>query len=49
MSERTPHSLWERLMRAIDDDREEVDEGAIWFHLLFIVPIFLVVVMLIRR
>ena len=51
MSERSPESLWDRLMRQIDARREdnEVDDAMISFHLLFIVPIFLVLMMLLRR
>jgi hypothetical protein len=53
MSGRTPRSLWDRLMSKLDgegaDEEREVDESLIAFHLLFIVPIFLVLVMLMRR
>jgi hypothetical protein len=50
MSGRTPESFWERLMRKIDGGEEhQVDESMISFHLLFIVPLFLVLIMLMRR
>ena len=52
MSDRTPDSFWDRLMRRLDaasDEDEGVDESMIAFHLLFIVPIFLVLAMLMRR
>jgi hypothetical protein len=52
MSGRTPESFWDRLMRTLDadeDDEREADESMIAFHLLFIVPIFLLLVALTRR
>ena len=52
MSGRAPESFWDRLMRRLDgaeDDEREVDEAAISFHLLFIVPILLLLIMLMRR
>ena len=45
-----PDSFWHRLKARLDpDDDDEVDESMIAFHLMFIVPIFLVLVMLVRR
>ena len=52
MSGRAPESFWDRLMRSLDgaeDGEREVDESIISFHLLFIVPILLVLMMLMRR
>jgi hypothetical protein len=45
-------SFWDRLMQRLDstrDEDEDVDESMIAFHLVFIVPILLVFVMMIRR
>ena len=52
MSGRTPESFWDRLMRKIDgehDEEREADDASISFHLLFIVPIFLLLLMIMRR
>jgi len=52
MSGRAPESFWDRLMRRLDaaqDEEREVDDSMISFHLLFIVPILLVLLMLMRR
>jgi hypothetical protein len=52
MSGRAPESFWDRLMRRLDaseDDEREVDESMLSFHLHFIVPILLVLVLLMRR
>jgi hypothetical protein len=45
-------SFWDRLMARLDASRDEdegVDESMIAFHLLFIVPILLVLVTMMRR
>jgi hypothetical protein len=52
MKERTPESFWDRVMRTLDgwmDEEGGVDESTLSFHLVFVVPIFLVLVMLLRR
>ncbi|MGZ5067664.1 MAG: hypothetical protein ACXWG1_18945 [Usitatibacter sp.] len=55
MRDGTPQSLWDRVMRALDgwmgapDGEGGVDEGILAFHLVFIVPLLLAFVMLLRR
>jgi hypothetical protein len=52
MSEETPRSLWDRVLRALDGWIGEdggVDESTLAFHLVFIAPIFLALVLLARR
>jgi hypothetical protein len=52
MREESPQSLWDRVMQAIDGWMGEdggVDESTIAFHLVFIAPIFLALVLLSRR
>jgi hypothetical protein len=51
-----PESFWHRLLRKIDDkldagedEDREGDDAMLSFHLLFIVPILLLLVMLMRR
>jgi len=49
----SPKSLWERLRRALDGwmDREasEADDAELMLNLLFIAPMFLAFVLLVRR
>ena len=52
MSGRAPGSFWDRLMRRLggtEDEERQADESSISFHLLFIVPVLLVLAMLMRR
>lgn len=52
MSDRTPQSLWERLRRAFEGwmgPDAEVDEASVLFHLVFVAPLFLAFVLLVRR
>ena len=51
MSGRAPESFWDRLMRRLDradDEKDGVDESVISFHLLFTVPLLLMLLMLIE-
>jgi hypothetical protein len=54
MSDWSPKSLWERVLQAFEgwmdaDGDAEVDEASVAFFLLFIAPVFLAFVMLVRR
>lgn len=55
MREDTPQSLWDRVVRTLDGwmagdgDDEGVDESALAFYLVFIAPLFLAFVLLLRR
>lgn len=52
MSDRSPESLWDRMRRTFDgwiDPDAEVDEASMLFHLLFVFPVLLVFVLLVRR
>lgn len=53
MREDTPQSLWDRVVRTIDGwmagDGEGVDESALAFNLVFIAPLVLAFVVLLRR
>ena len=55
MSDWTPKTLWDRVLRTFEGwiepegDGDEVDEGLVAFHLLFVAPVFLAFVMLVRR
>ena len=56
MSDRTPKTVWERVLRAFEgwmygdgEGEAEADDGSIAFFLLFVAPVFLAFVMLVRR
>ena len=50
MSAWKPKDLWERVLRAVEaEDDEGVDDATLMSHLLFIAPVFLAFVMLVRR
>lgn len=56
MSDWSPKTLWERVLQAFEgwmdaggDPDAEVDEASVAFFLVFVAPIFLAFVMLVRR
>lgn len=56
MSDYGPKTLWERVLQAFEgwicgdgDGDAEVDEASVAFFLIFVAPIFLAFVMLVRR
>ena len=54
MSDGSPKTLWERVLQAFEGWMDaggdaEVDEASVAFFLLFVAPVFLVFVMLVRR
>jgi hypothetical protein len=52
MSESSPKSLWDRVRRTVAawmDPEAEVDDAEVAFNLLFIAPMFLAFVLLLRR
>jgi hypothetical protein len=51
MDERRRKSLWARMMRKLDGlvDAEVFEDPQIAFHLAFIVPVLIALVMLLRR
>ena len=52
MSDWTPRTLWDRLRRTFEgwmDGDGDVDEASVAFHLVFVAPVFLAFVLLVRR
>ena len=50
MSDWSPKTLWERVRQALEGDAEsEVDEASLMSLLLFVAPMFLAFVILVRR
>jgi len=52
MSDWSPKSLWDRMMRTLEgwmDPDAEVDEASMSFYLLFVLPILIVFVFQVRR
>ena len=52
MSDWSPESLWDRLRRALEgwlDEDIDVDDPSLAFHLFFIAPLLLAVVILMRH
>lgn len=54
MTDGTPQSLWDRVMRKLDGwigagDEGGMDEGAVASYLVFIAPLFVAFVLLLRR
>jgi hypothetical protein len=55
MRESNPKSVWDRVLRLLegwldaDSDEGEIDDAALAFNLVFIVPILLVFALLLRR
>jgi hypothetical protein len=53
MGDRSPRTLWNRLQRKVrgwlDDDEGGADDGSIAFSLVYLAPLLLALVMLVRR
>jgi hypothetical protein len=53
MSDGSPETLWDRLRRSvrawIDEDDAEVDDASLAFNLIFVAPVVLALVVLLRR
>ena len=52
MSDWSPESLWERLRRALEgwmDEEIDADDPSVLFHLLFLAPLLIAMVILARR
>jgi hypothetical protein len=52
MSDWSPKSFWDRVRRTVAgwmDLEAEVDEASLAFHLLFLAPVFVAFVLLVRR
>ena len=50
MSDWSPKTLWDRVRQALEGDAEnEVDEAEVMSFLLFVAPMFLAFVLLVRR
>lgn len=52
MSDWSPKTLWDRMRRTLEgwmDPDDEVDEASMLFHLMFLAPLFIAFVLLVRR